>query len=207
MDDWERAMEWEKTLPNRFHPEKSKPGSDYNLHHNIVEATAEEIGRLVAMREADKMAKKKGLYILHIDGGKKASAAGEMAEGAIGALLKEPSGATIDGAQVSERLSEPIPDPHTAEYKALLAGLEMARDRYKVQYVAVFSDSRTLVNQVNDLWDRKGHLADLRNQAREELEKFRGWQVSWVPRKMNQEADDLVNGAFDSADEVVHSDD
>jgi hypothetical protein len=46
---------------------------------------------------------KKGLYLLHIDGGKKASAAGEMGEGAIGALLKEPNGAAIPGAELSER--------------------------------------------------------------------------------------------------------
>jgi len=40
---------------------------------------------------------KKGLYLLHIDGGNKASAAGEMGEGAIGVLLKEPNGTAIPG--------------------------------------------------------------------------------------------------------------
>ena len=38
---------------------------------------------------------KKGLYLLHIDGGKKASAVGEMGEGAIAALLKEPNGTAV----------------------------------------------------------------------------------------------------------------
>lgn len=46
-DLWSRYVEWEKSIPDRFDPEKSKPGSDYNLHHNIIEATAEEIGRLL----------------------------------------------------------------------------------------------------------------------------------------------------------------
>jgi ribonuclease HI len=41
---------------------------------------------------------KRGLYLLHIDGGNKASAAGEMGEGAIGAVLKEPNGTAIPGA-------------------------------------------------------------------------------------------------------------
>jgi hypothetical protein len=40
-------VEREKSIPERFDPDKSKPGSDYNLHHSIVEATAEEIGRLL----------------------------------------------------------------------------------------------------------------------------------------------------------------
>jgi hypothetical protein len=45
-----------------------------------------------------------GLYLLHIDGGNKASAAGETGEGAIGALLKEPNGTAIPGAELSERI-------------------------------------------------------------------------------------------------------
>jgi hypothetical protein len=125
MHEWERLKKSEETLPERFDPEKSKPGSDYNLHHNIVEATPEEFWRLIAMREADEMAEKKGLYILHIDGGKKKSAAGEEGEGAIGALLKEPNLSDIPGASVSERI-DPVADPHCAEYHALMAGLKMA---------------------------------------------------------------------------------
>jgi ribonuclease HI len=71
---------------------------------------------------------RKGLYLLHIDGGKKASAAGEMGEGAIGALLKEPNGTAIPGAELSERIG-PVEGPTTAEYRALLRGLELARER------------------------------------------------------------------------------
>lgn len=148
--------------------------------------------------------KKKGLYMLHIDGGKKASAPGETGEGAIGAMLKEPNGNEIDGAAISEGI-DPVPDPHTAEYIALLRGLELARE-HKVEYVAVFSDSRTLVNQVNNLWNSNPHLGTLCEKAQTALKGFKGTQVSWVPRKWNKEADDLVNEAFDSGDEVIHSD-
>ena len=139
---------------------------------------------------------KKGLYILHIDGGKKASAAGEKGEGAIGAVLKEPNGFEIEGAVVSRRIGL-IPDPHTAEYEALLAGLDLAKDN-GVEYLAVFSDSRTLVNQVNDLWDADDHLEDYADKTRSRLDKeFPGWQLSWIPRKWNQIADDQVDAAFD----------
>jgi ribonuclease HI len=92
---------------------------------------------------------KKGLYS-YIDGGKKVNANGESeAEGAIGALLKEPNGQPIEGAELSRTIGR-IPDPHSAEYQALLDGLELARG-HTVDYIAVFSDSRTFVNQVNGL--------------------------------------------------------
>lgn len=137
---------------------------------------------------------KKGLYLLHIDGGNTASAAGEMSQGAIGALLKEPNGTAIPGAELSERIG-PVEGPTTAEYRALLRGLELARER-GVNYLAVFSDSRILVNQMNRLWNAGDKLAPLRFEAEEMLRKFKGTQISWIPRNWNKEADALVSKAF-----------
>jgi ribonuclease HI len=145
------------------------------------------------MRDETKQPKK-GLCLLHIDGGNKASAAGEMSEGAIGALLKEPNGTTIPGAEVSERIGL-VGSPTAAEYRALLRGLELARER-DVDYLAVFSDSRTLVNQLNRLWNAGDNLATLRDEAEEALKTFKSTQVSWVPRDWNEEAHVLVNKAF-----------
>jgi ribonuclease HI len=142
----------------------------------------------------DTRAERKGLYLLHIDGGKRASAAGEMGDGAIGALLKEPNGTAIPGAELSERIG-PVESPTTAEYRALLRGLELARER-GVNYLAVFSDSRILVNQMNRLWNAGDNLAPLRDEAEEMLKTFKGTQVSWIPRNWNKEADALVNTAF-----------
>ena len=146
----------------------------------------------------------KGLYLLQIDGGKKASAAGEMGEGAIGALLKDPNGTAIPGAELSDRIG-PVESPAAAEYRALLCGLELARER-SVSYLAVFSDSRNLVNQMNRLWNAGDNLAKLRDEAEEALKSFKGTQVSWIPRKWNEEADALVNAAFGSKNtEVIRS--
>ena len=145
-------------------------------------------------RVNERRAEKKGLYLLHIDGGNKASAAGEMGVGAIGALLKEPNGTAIPGAELSERIG-PVESPTTAEYRALLRGLELARER-GVNYLAVFSDSRILVNQMNRVWNAGDNLAPLRFEAEEMLRKFKGTQVSWIPRNWNKEADALVNKAF-----------
>jgi ribonuclease HI len=157
-----------------------------------VEATSVETKELL-MSDVTKQ-EKKGLYLLHIDGGIKASAAGKMGEGAIGALLKEPNGAAIPGAELSERIG-PVEGPTTAEYGALLRGLELARER-DVNYLAVFSDSRNLVNQMNRLWNAGDNLAKLRDEAEEALRNFKGTQFSWVPRNWNKEADALVNKAF-----------
>jgi len=149
---------------------------------------------------------KRGLYLLHIDGGKKASAVGEMGEGAIAAVLKEPNGTAISGAALSERVG-PVESPTAAEYRALLRGLQLARER-GVKYLAIFSDSRILVNQMNRLWNAGDSLAPLRDEAEEALRNFKGTQVSWIPRKWNEEADALVNKAFGPRSaEVIHSQD
>ena len=157
------------------------------------------------MSDATKQ-EKKGFYLLHIDGGNKASAAGEMSEGAIGALLREPNGAAIPGAELSERIGL-VAGPTTAEHRALMRGLELARER-GVNYLAVFSDSRNLVNQMNRLWNAGDDLAKLRDEAEEGLRDFKGWQVSWVPRIWNKEADALVNKAFGpKVTEIIRSQD
>ena len=45
MNGWNRFVEWEKKATERF--DRSKSSEDnYNLHHSIVEATADEIGGL-----------------------------------------------------------------------------------------------------------------------------------------------------------------
>lgn len=146
--------------------------------------------------DADQPSIVKGLYQLFIDGGKQAGGTGEKGDGAIGALLKEPNGSLIEGAEISERIGGPITGPTTAEFTALLAGLKMALEDHHVEYIAVFSDSRTLVNQVNGLWERRDELAALCAEAEQELRKFKGWQVSWVPREWNEDADELVRKAF-----------
>lgn len=46
MNGWNLFREWEQKTAERFDPAKSKNGSNYNLHHSIVEATAAEIGGL-----------------------------------------------------------------------------------------------------------------------------------------------------------------
>ena len=133
--------------------------------------------------------------MLHIDGGNKASAAGEMGRGCDWGPAQRTEWHRHPWAELSERIG-PVESPTTAEYRALLRGLELARER-DVNYLAVFSDSRNLVNQMNRLWNAGDNLAKLRDEAEEALRDFKGWQVSWVPRIWNKEADALANKALD----------
>ena|SRR5437899_1578751 len=96
------------------------------------------------------------------------------------------------------RAIEPVPDPHTAEYKALLAGIELARQN-GINALAVFSDSRILVNQVNKLWKRRRHLKKLCLEAQEALKPFKAFQVSWIHREWNKRAHELASEALASS--------
>jgi len=49
---------------------------------------------------------------------------------------------------------------------------------------------------MNRLWNAGDNLTPLRFEAEEMLRKFKGTQVSWIPRNWNKEADALVNKAF-----------
>lgn len=126
----------------------------------------------------------RGLYLLRIDGARKASSVGESVPGAFAFILRDPKDRPVEGWSKTGTIDH-VHDPHSAEYEALLAGLAFARER-GIEYIAVFSDSRTAVNQVNDLWSSSAHLADYCGRAKTALSEFKGWQLSWVPRDWNK---------------------
>ena len=143
---------------------------------------------------------KKGYYLLFIDGGKRANEQGQ-AEGAIGVILQEPDcGAVL--ARVAEKVG-PVGSPHEAEYHALIRGLKLAAEK-RLPYVAVFSDSANVVNQINDRWNKNERATKLYDEVQEALKPFKAWQLSWVPREMNRDADKLVDQAF-KGEPVTHA--
>jgi ribonuclease HI len=84
-----------------------------------------------------------------------------------------------------------------AEYRALLLGLQKARG-LGVTAIDVHMDSQLVVEQVNGRYKIKD--AGLRlhyEEIKRELEQFDRWQVRYVPRAENAEADRLVNQALD----------
>ena len=145
---------------------------------------------------------KKGYYLLFIDGGKRANEQGQ-AEGAIGVILQEPDcGAVL--ATVAEKVG-PVGSPLEAEYHALIRALKLAAEK-QLPYVAAFSDSVNVVNQVTGGWNKNERATELYEEVAEAVEPFRGWQLSWVPREMNREADKLVDQAF-NGEAVIHATD
>src|SRR5215208_2256389 len=135
---------------------------------------------------------KKGYYLLFVDGGKRANEQGQ-AEGAIGVILQEPDcGAVLE--TVFEKVG-PVGSPHEAEYHALIRGLKLAAEK-RLPYIAAFSDSANVVNQITRGW----------NKNEQALEPFKTWLLSWVPREMNRDSDKLVDQAF-RGEPVTHATD
>ena len=145
---------------------------------------------------------KKGYYLLFVDGGKRANEQGQ-AKGAIGVILQEPDCGEVL-ATVAEKVG-PVGSPHEAEYHALIRGLNLAAGE-GLPYVAVFSDSANVVNQITRGWNKNERATELYEEVKEALEPFKGWRLSWVPREMNRDADKLVNQAF-KGEPVTHATD
>ncbi|OAQ54034.1 ribonuclease H [Natrinema mahii] len=86
-----------------------------------------------------------------------------------------------------------------AEYEALIAGLEAARD-YGYDEVHVRGDSELIVKQVRGEYDTNDpDLRENRVTVHELLRAFDEWTLEYVPREVNDRADGLVNEALDHA--------
>jgi ribonuclease HI len=145
---------------------------------------------------------KKGYYLLFIDGGKRANEQGQ-AEGAIGVILQEPDCGPVV-ATVAEKVG-PVYSPHEAEYHALIRGLKLAAEK-GLPYVAAFSDSANVVNQITRGWNKNERATELYEEVQQALKPFKAWRLSWVPREMNGDADKLVDQAF-RGEPVTHATD
>jgi ribonuclease HI len=137
-----------------------------------------------------------GWYVLKTDGGitrERGQAAGRAA---IGVVLKDHKYRDVD--EVSKRIGR-ARNHHVAEFKALIAGLELAR-RHGIDRIRVFSDSVLVVNTVNgDSKLQPEHLKVLFARAGLLVKEFADIKLSWVPREMNLEADALASRALGRA--------
>ncbi|USZ68900.1 ribonuclease HI family protein [Halorussus salilacus] len=104
---------------------------------------------------------------------------------------------TSDGiaAEGSERIGRAT--NNQAEYEALIRALRAARD-YGFDTVEVKGDSQLVVKQVTGAWNANDpELRERRVTVRELLAAFDDWELSHVPREINDRADDLANEALD----------
>ncbi len=130
--------------------------------------------------------------VLHTDGG----ARGNPGPAGIGVVLRTESGEVID--ELAEAIGEAT--NNVAEYKALIAGLELAL-KHGIDDLEVKMDSELVVSQVNGLWKiKKDSLRVLASRASALMRRFAAIDVSHVRRERNADADKLANQAMDAAE-------
>lgn len=128
-------------------------------------------------------------HVLYADG----AARGNPGPAAIGFVLYSPDGDTV--AEVGGVLGETT--NNVAEYRALMAGLELALDR-GVTAIDVRLDSLLLVKQVEGEYRVKAsHLKPLHREVLRLFDRFDEWSISHVRRESNTVADALANEALD----------
>jgi Reverse transcriptase-like len=72
--------------------------------------------------------------------------------------------------------------------------------------LVALGDSANVVNQITRGWNKNVRASELYEEVEEALKPFKTWQLSWVPREMNREADKLVDQAF-KGEPVIHATD
>jgi len=132
--------------------------------------------------------------IVYSDGG----ARGNPGPAAIGAVVLDPTtDPPTELATVSERIGTAT--NNVAEYQAVIAGLEAARD-LGARRVSLRADSQLVVRQLEGEYRvKQAHLRPLYDQARALLTDFDEVDLAHVAREDNVVADALVNAALDGA--------
>jgi len=129
--------------------------------------------------------------IVHVDGG----ARGNPGPAAAACVVSSPDGEVIDErAQLLGTATNNV-----AEYRALLLGLDCARELGATE-VEVVGDSELIAKQVQGAYKVKHEaMRPLYRQALDSLGRFERWSIRTVPRAQNSRADALVNAALDGA--------
>jgi ribonuclease HI len=84
-----------------------------------------------------------------------------------------------------------------AEYQGLLMGIAMAKE-LGLTHVQFFGDSKLVVMQVSGEWQAKHpRMNELRQLVLEALRAIPRWQIAWIRREFNAEADRIANEEMD----------
>ena len=129
--------------------------------------------------------------VVHVDGGSR----GNPGPAAVAAVASSSEGETLGErkAYIGEATN------NVAEYRALLLGLELARE-LGAEEVEVVNDSELIARQIGGEYKVKhAGLKPLFIEAMRELRGFHKWAVRPVRREQNERADELVNEALDEA--------
>ena len=129
--------------------------------------------------------------VVNVDGG----ARGNPGPAAIGVVVSGTDGAVL--SEFGDRIG--IATNNVAEYRALLRGLELARE-LGAREVEIVNDSELVARQLTGAYKVKHpSMKPLHAEAIAKLRAFDRWQIRSVPRAQNARADELVNEALDGA--------
>ncbi|ARS90595.1 ribonuclease HI [Natrarchaeobaculum aegyptiacum] len=120
------------------------------------------------------------------------AARGNPGPAAIGWVIVTGNGIVAEGSERIGRATN-----NQAEYEALIAALEAARD-YGYDELHVRGDSELIVKQVHGEYNTNNPtLREKRVTVHELLRAFDEWTLEHVPRDVNEHADELANKALD----------
>ena len=126
---------------------------------------------------------------VNVDGG----ARGNPGPAAIGAVLRDAAGEILE--ERAERIGRAT--NNVAEYRALLAGIELA-SRHGADELELVGDSELVVRQVEGRYKVKdATMKELHAEVKRALAGFGSWSIRHVRREQNADADRLVNAALD----------
>jgi ribonuclease HI len=127
---------------------------------------------------------------VNVDGGSR----GNPGPAAIAAVASDSSGKLLE--ERSKAIGEAT--NNVAEYRALLLGIELARE-LGADEIELVGDSELIVRQVRGEYKvKQEHLQPLHTKVADALRDFAKWSIRNVPREKNAEADRLVNEALDA---------
>ena len=127
--------------------------------------------------------------VVHVDGGSR----GNPGPAAAAAVATTPEGGEL--TERSAYLGEAT--NNVAEYRALLLGIELARE-LGAREVELVNDSELVARQIGGEYKVKhAGLKPLFLEAMRELRGFERWSVRSVRREHNERADELVNEELD----------
>jgi probable phosphoglycerate mutase len=129
--------------------------------------------------------------VIEADGGSR----GNPGEAAYGAVLKD----AATGEVIAERAEHiGIATNNVAEYRGLIAGLELYNEHTPEAELEVRMDSKLVIEQMSGNWKIKHPDMRPLAMAASRLAPF-GTTWTWIPRERNRDADALLNRALDEA--------
>lgn len=137
------------------------------------------------------MAQAPAAVVIEADGGSRGNP-GEAAYGAV--LMDAQTGEVI--AERAEHIG--IATNNVAEYRGLIAGLELYNEHTPDADLEVRMDSKLVVEQMSGNWKIKHPDMRPLAMAANRLAPF-GTTWTWIPRERNKHADALLNRALDEA--------